>query len=49
MNYFSVWYALALIAVLFFGFETRGRTIEEINRELAAAAAKPGSVRASGG
>jgi hypothetical protein len=38
---------------LFFYFlgpiETRGRTIEEINRELAGAAAKPGSVRASGG
>jgi len=49
MNYFAIWYVLALVAVLFFGFETRGRTIEEINRELAGAAAKPGSVRALGG
>ena len=49
MNYFAVWYALALIAVLFFGFETRGRTIDEINRELAGAVAEPRVVRASGG
>jgi MFS transporter, putative metabolite:H+ symporter len=28
MNYFAAWYVLALIAVLFIGFETRGRTID---------------------
>jgi len=49
MNYFAVWYALALIAVLFFGFETRGRTINEINQELAGPAAEPGPVSASEG
>jgi len=49
MNYFAIWYVLALVAVLFFGFETRGRTIEEINRELAGAAAEPGPLSASGG
>jgi hypothetical protein len=31
MNYFAAWYVLALVAVLFFGFETRGRTIDEID------------------
>ena len=31
MNYFASWYILALIAVLFIGFETRGRTIDEID------------------
>jgi MFS transporter, putative metabolite:H+ symporter len=28
MNYFAAWYILALVAVLFIGFETRGRTID---------------------
>jgi hypothetical protein len=36
MNYFAVWYVLALIAVLFIGFETRGRTIDEIDSALTA-------------
>jgi len=36
MNYFAVWYALALVAVLFIGFETRGRTIGEIGSTLTA-------------
>ena len=34
MNYFASWYILALIAVLFIGFETRGRTIDEIDSTL---------------
>ena len=49
MNYFAIWYVLALVAVLFFGFETRGRTINEINQELAGPAAEPGPVSASEG
>jgi putative MFS transporter len=36
MNYFAVWYVLALVAVLFIGFETGGRTIDEINSALTA-------------
>jgi putative MFS transporter len=36
MNYFAAWYILALVAVLFIGFETRGRTIEEIDSALTA-------------
>jgi MFS transporter, putative metabolite:H+ symporter len=34
MNYFALWYILALIAVVFFAFEPRGRTIDEIDQEL---------------
>jgi MFS transporter, putative metabolite:H+ symporter len=34
MNYFAAWYVLALVAVLFIGFETRGRTIDEIDSAL---------------
>jgi hypothetical protein len=37
MNYFALWYILALIAVLFFTFEPRGRTIDEIDQALGAA------------
>ena len=37
MNYFAVWSFLGLLGVLFFGIETRGRTIEEIDRQLAGA------------
>ena len=36
MNYFAAWYLLALVAVLFIGFETRGRTIDEIDNALTA-------------
>jgi hypothetical protein len=36
MNYFAAWYLLALVAVLFIGFETRGRTIDEIDSALTA-------------
>jgi hypothetical protein len=31
INCFAAWYVLALVAVLFIGFETRGRTIDEID------------------
>jgi putative MFS transporter len=34
-NYFAVWYILAVVAYLFIGFETRGRTIEELDAALA--------------
>ena len=34
-NYFAAWYVLAVIAYLFIGFETRGRTIEELDAVLA--------------
>ena len=36
MNYFAFWYVLGAVAVWFIGFETRGRTIEEINSDLTA-------------
>jgi MFS transporter, putative metabolite:H+ symporter len=41
MNYFAVWYVLALVAVLFIGFETRGRTINEIDSALTAKPLRP--------
>jgi MFS transporter, putative metabolite:H+ symporter len=41
-NYFAAWYILAVIAYLFIGFETRGRTIEELD----AALTQPKSTRA---
>ena len=34
MNYCVGWYILALVAVLFIGFETRGRTIDQIDSAL---------------
>ena len=35
MNYFGLWYLLAAAAIWFIGFETRGRTIAEIDAALA--------------
>jgi putative MFS transporter len=35
MNYFALWYVVAAVAIWFIGFETRGRTIEEIDSDLA--------------
>jgi putative MFS transporter len=34
MNYFAFWYVLAAVAAWFLGFETRGRTIQEIDDDL---------------
>jgi MFS transporter, putative metabolite:H+ symporter len=42
-NYFAAWYLLAVLAFLFMGIETRGRTIEELD----AALARPAPVRAA--
>ena len=39
MNYFAAWSVLGVVAALFIGFETRGRTIEEIDRDLTGAPA----------
>jgi MFS transporter, putative metabolite:H+ symporter len=36
MNYFAVWSILGVVAALFIGFETRGRTIDEIDSTLTA-------------
>jgi MFS transporter, putative metabolite:H+ symporter len=36
MNYFAFWYVVAALAIWFIGFETRGRTIEEIDGDLTA-------------
>jgi MFS transporter, putative metabolite:H+ symporter len=47
MNYFAAWYILALVAVLFIGIETRGRTIAEIDHQLTGTAPQPAPVRAS--
>ena len=46
MNYFAAWYVLALVAVLFIGFETRGRTIDEIDSALTATGAAAAPVKA---
>ena len=40
MNYFASWYILAALAIWFFGYETRGRTIQEIDDHLTAARLK---------
>jgi MFS transporter, putative metabolite:H+ symporter len=46
-NYFAAWYLLAVIAFLFIGIETRGRTIEELDAELSGVpAGAPLAVRA---
>jgi MFS transporter, putative metabolite:H+ symporter len=37
-NYFAFWYVLGAAAFWWIGFETSGRTIEEIERGLTAAA-----------
>jgi putative MFS transporter len=47
MNYFAAWYVLALVAVLFIGFETRGRTIDEIDSALTAKGPAAAPVKAS--
>ena len=39
-NYFAAWYLLAVVAFLFVGIETRGRSIEELDAALARPAAK---------
>jgi MFS transporter, putative metabolite:H+ symporter len=36
MNYFAFWYVLGALAIWFFGIETRGRTIDEIDSALTA-------------
>jgi putative MFS transporter len=38
MNWFAVWYVLAALAIWFLGFETRGRTLQDIDRDLRASA-----------
>jgi MFS transporter, putative metabolite:H+ symporter len=38
MNYFAFWYVLGAFAIWFIGFETRGRTIDEIDSALTAPA-----------
>jgi MFS transporter, putative metabolite:H+ symporter len=38
MNFFAFWYVLGALAIWFIGFETRGRTIGEIDRTLIASA-----------
>jgi len=47
MNYFASWYILALVAVLFIGFETRGRTIDEIDSALTAKGAITPPIKAA--
>jgi len=46
MNYFAFWFVLGAAAIWFIGFETRGRTIEEIDSTLTARAPRP-QVRAA--
>jgi putative MFS transporter len=44
-NYFAFWYVLGAVAFAFVGFETRGRSIEDIDSALSGTAAKPASAR----
>jgi putative MFS transporter len=44
-NYFAFWYVLGAVAFAFIGFETRGRSIDEIDSALSGAAAKPAPAR----
>ena len=44
-NYFAAWYLLAVVAFVFVGIETRGRTIEELD----AALARPAPVKVAAG
>jgi putative MFS transporter len=46
MNYFAAWSVLGVVAALFIGFETRGRTIEEIDRALTATGPAAATVKA---
>jgi putative MFS transporter len=46
-NYFAFWYVLGALAFLFIGFETRGRSIEEIDGTLSTSAAAPERVTAA--
>jgi putative MFS transporter len=46
-NYFAAWYLLAVVALLFIGIETRGRTIDELDAALAGSAPAPVSVKAA--
>jgi MFS transporter, putative metabolite:H+ symporter len=46
-NYFSFWYVLGALAFWFIGFETRGRSIEEIDAALATPASSPEPVPAA--
>jgi putative MFS transporter len=34
MNYFGLWFVLGALAAWFIGIETRGRTIQEIDKDL---------------
>jgi hypothetical protein len=43
-NYFSSWYILGAVAFWFIGFETRGRSIDEIDTALSRPADKPARV-----
>jgi putative MFS transporter len=46
-NYFSSWYILGAVAFWFIGFETRGRSLEEIDTALSRPADKPARVAPS--
>ena len=43
-NYFAFWYVLGAVAFWFIGFETRGRSLEEIDATLSAPAPSPARV-----
>ena len=45
MNYFAFWYIVGAAAIWFIGFETKGRTIEEIDETLNASAAARSSAK----
>ena len=46
-NYFGAWYVIGALAFWFIGFETRGRTIEEIDAALSAPSETPATAPVS--
>jgi len=46
-NYFAFWYVLGALAFWFVGFETRGRSLEDIDAALSAPATSPRAVPAA--
>jgi putative MFS transporter len=48
MNYFAFWYLVGAAAIWFIGFETKGRTIEDIDDALTAATSSGHAVKVAG-
>ena len=49
MNYFAFWYLVGAAAIWFIGFETKGRTIQDIDGQLTGGAASPELAKVTAG